>query len=282
MSIRPRPQAAQAAERARSRMAPGGRLWSESPIPRVAPRRVRMVGRRSTLVVAGANAYAPGITAGYSEPPATQYMTQAGAGFPELNQGEAVVVLVAGYALGTITLPTGWTTADSGTIGSTPLQYVLCWATDADAPVGDALTYSAWDTVNSAAIVSAFYFTSADPYEVDPLPAWSLDLQHTKATATGANSIAAEIPSTSWQGRFNVTAGLVENATATSYPYVSTDPTIDYTGLVGVSDGLGGADRLSVVHPYDGDHTPLATPTEFQFANASALGAWVSFGIGWA
>lgn len=286
MSRRPLPDdALQVIQRASMRMAPGGLMWSESPIPRPGRRRVARHAAAAPydpLLTAGGASYAAGITYGYPEPPSDQYLTSAKADPIVLDQGHALVVLIAGYELGSIGIPTGWHTAASGTVGSTPLQYALVYITDADGSVDGTLTYSGWDATDSAAIVADFTWTSDDPYTVSPLPAWSWDLQVSVATDSGVNGIAAQAPSTAWIGRHNITVGLVENAVATSYPYIQTDPTIDYTGRTGVSDGLGGADRVSVVWPYDGDHTPLATPTTFEFTSASATGAWVSLGIGWA
>lgn len=100
-------------------MAPGGRRWSESPIPRVAPRRVRGVGSEVAApegVVTGQFYNYPQHTDGLSVD-----MAASGLAFQYAEAGQVAFIFAAGYNTGP-TAPSGWSVIASGTSG--PLDYV--------------------------------------------------------------------------------------------------------------------------------------------------------------
>lgn len=109
--------------KAQNRMAPGGILWSESPIPRRHSPRVPMLGEDTALVepadlvrVYGTDAHV-GATPGVADV-FLNLILSSGSGLLALPYpGDAVATVVV--ADGPITPPSGWTTLGSGLLGST-------------------------------------------------------------------------------------------------------------------------------------------------------------------
>lgn len=114
MSSRPRQPSMARVNKARSRMAPGGLMWSESPIPRPGKRRVRRLGTPPTPPT-----YVSGSTLAFSGTDAA--MTSTG-----LTVGDVMtcVAITKGAA---ITPPSGWVTLVSGAV--TDLNYWAGWIT---------------------------------------------------------------------------------------------------------------------------------------------------------
>lgn len=114
MSLRPIDPKLGRVRRAGQRMAPGGRRWSESPIPRVGKRRLPSVGVLGEApVFAGYNATTTGDGS-------TLTLPSANFGLPEYDPvaGDVIVAFIGGIDLSSLTLPAGWVAAASGTVGS--------------------------------------------------------------------------------------------------------------------------------------------------------------------
>lgn len=244
------------------------RRWSESPIPRAATRRVRMAGAPPPLY---SNGYSHTVPQTRSAPPATVYMDQYNwTGTPSLAQGGAMLDLMVGYQTGGWTLPTGWTSVASGTVGA--LEYEVAWCSHLTSPSG-ILTLPSWSAGNSFLAI----------YTIGPLTAgrdFPYELAATSVTtAANASSQVMADPTPGWVAPFSVT--FMMRDAKSGWPFYSVDT--DVNGVTS-SDETGTPVYFGVVFPTDPDVEHSLMPgngATVSLLGSGANGDFATLGLGW-
>lgn len=250
MSIRPRDPRLARVARAGQRMAPGGRRWSESPIPRVGVRRVRMVGATPAGLVALDDGEWE-VRNSVGSPPYTQTAVldiATGSSWVPAD-GEGVVVLMHGIGLGTITIPSGWTLVDEGTAGA--IQWLCMFLVGDGTAVDQDVTFSTIPN-DTPVCYSYWSFSGASGWEA------------AIAGATSDTAVAdydSAIDFGSLVSPWNVTIAQYSDEAFTAAPTESvvdgaTDPHVDvwtdgygygswWMGINGLGVGLGAAPAVA-------------------------------------
>lgn len=191
MSIRPRNMAAARLARAQARMAPGGRRWSESPIPRPGTvRRARAVGMPTPP--------SAGYEGGNSGSLATTSATSLTMDSSAAADGQ-VAIVVAHAADVVVSAPSGWTVVASGTSGD--LSYVIAWTTESGST---DYTLTATGTGYDPSTYYGHIAYTLSHWTVDT----TVEVVASVSTATGAGSFAPIYPSHSWAARHCIVAAL--------------------------------------------------------------------------
>lgn len=163
-------------------MAPGGRRWSESPIPRVGKQRVRRMG------------VIPGMMPVYIDHDWVPSSTTPGTDVLDTStlaaladDGNLFIVWCVGAGVGAFTAPAGWTVDASGTFGLDSSYLVAhttkSGTTDWDFAFADAIDADTW----RAAAATVWEFEGTD----GPQPSTTLVVDAATATASTAQALPA-------------------------------------------------------------------------------------------
>jgi hypothetical protein len=215
-------------------------------------------------------------------PPPPDPRIQPGPSSPTLTPGSAQVTMIAGWATGGVSFPSGWHTVASGTVSQ--MAWALAYTTHFDSP-SMALSFPAWGMSDGSGVgIFTWYFgTSMDIGLGDPGPDFLYTLTATTpATATGATSQAMASPPSGVLYPWSVTADMRESGTAAW-------PAHDYSGTDEMN-GAGAADpdppfvrNLEVMHPCvsgSGNRDPLPGDGVTR-SILGGSGSFVTLGLGW-
>jgi hypothetical protein len=240
VSLRPRPPLINDVSRAGQRMAPGGRRWSESPIPRPGVRRPRQQGKPPTTDVWTYFTGGGELNYGQTNYPSNTIENLGG------SDGETYVSLLTAVAVPPL-LPAGWTTLTSGSVGD--LYY--------------RVGYIQWTASTPQEQIATIDGSTSPPTNQGRMVwnLWSTTGHYTPAVAVSTRAAATShpflAPSSSWGSAWNMNSYLVPHPLGSNsvtptgpyfhsygegagYPYLCDDYP-DYNG------GFGGSATMSAV-----------------------------------
>lgn len=248
MSLRPRDPNLTRVARAGQRMAPGGRRWSESPIPRVGPRRVR--SQSPAPVTVDTFTYFTGggqLNYGQTNYPDNTLDNMGG------TAGETYVALLTCVGVAPL-LPSGWTTLISGNAGSlyyragyiqwgpsTPQEQISTITGDTgslDPPTNTGrMVWNMWGITGhytpSAAVDTRSAATS-HPFKL-PSGLWGSPWNHNAYLVP--HPIGSSSASPTYDSGF--TPYLVDYGEGAGYPHLADD--------MSANGGYGGSEAMSVI-----------------------------------
>lgn len=270
MSLRPRDPNLTRVARAGQRMAPGGRRWSESPIPRVGPRRVRSQSP-SPVTVDTYTYFTGGGELNYND------ILFPSIGLEDMggSDGETYVALLTCVGVAPL-LPSGWTELLSGSVGS----------------IGGGLYYKAgyihWGAATPGEQIASITggAGSLDPPTNTGRMVWNMwgivghYTPHCSVTTrAAATSHPFQTPSPAWGSPWNMNAYLVPHPLGSS----SASPTYD-SGFTPTLVNYGeGAGYPHLVDDMDKDQYGGSAPVTAHDTTRTSVNAWdsASFAFGW-